>query len=76
MLHCISLLIVGLIDPEHQGWLFVSCSNRGKKSFTIEVGDRIAQLIIVPVIQADFEVLDDFVSTDRGVGGFGHSGHK
>lgn len=68
--------LVGLIDSDYQGQLFVSCWNRGDKSFSIEVGDRIAQLVIVPVIQADFEVVDDFVSTDRGVGGFGHSGHK
>ncbi len=68
--------LVGLIDSDYQGQLFVSCWNRGDKSFTIEVGDRIAQLVIVPVIQADFEVVDEFVSTDRGVGGFGHSGHK
>lgn len=68
--------LVGLIDSDYQGQLFVSCWNRGKDSFTIEVGDRIAQLVIVPVIQADFEVVDDFISTDRGIGGFGHSGHK
>ncbi len=68
--------LVGLIDSDYQGQLFVSCWNRGNKNFTIEIGDRIAQLVIVPVIQADFEVVDDFVSTDRGVGGFGHSGHK
>ncbi len=68
--------LVGLIDSDYQGQLFVSCWNRGDDSFTIEVGDRLAQLVIVPVIQADFEVVDDFVSTDRGVGGFGHSGHK
>jgi len=68
--------LVGLIDSDYQGQLFVSCWNRGNENFTIEVGDRLAQLVIVPVIQADFEVVDDFVSTDRGVGGFGHSGHK
>jgi dUTP pyrophosphatase len=68
--------LVGLIDSDYQGQLFVSCWNRGDKSFTIEVGDRIAQLVIVPVIQADFEVVDEFETTDRGVGGFGHSGHK
>jgi dUTP pyrophosphatase len=68
--------LVGLIDSDYQGQLFVSCWNRGSDNFTIEVGDRIAQLVIVPVIQADFEVVDDFASTDRGVGGFGHSGHK
>jgi dUTP pyrophosphatase len=66
--------LVGLIDSDYQGQLFVSCWNRGKKSFSIEVGDRIAQLVIVPVIQADFDVVDDFISTDRGAGGFGHSG--
>ncbi len=68
--------LVGLIDSDYQGQLFVSCWNRSDKDFTIEIGDRLAQLVIVPVIQADFEVVDDFVSTDRGVGGFGHSGHK
>jgi len=68
--------LVGLIDSDYQGQLFISCWNRGDESFTIEVGDRLAQLVIVPVIQADFEVVDNFVSTDRGVGGFGHSGHK
>jgi dUTP pyrophosphatase len=66
--------LVGLIDSDYQGQLFVSCWNRGDKSFTIEVGDRIAQLVIVPVIQADFEVVDDFERTHRGAGGFGHSG--
>jgi len=66
--------LVGLIDSDYQGQLFVSCWNRGHESFTIEVGDRIAQLIIVPVIQADFEVVDEFVETHRGTGGFGHSG--
>ena len=66
--------LVGLIDSDYQGQLFVSCWNRGTKSFTIEVGDRIAQLVIVPVIQVDFEVVENFESTHRGVGGFGHSG--
>ena len=68
--------LVGLIDSDYQGQLFVSCWNRGDKNFTIEVGDRIAQLVIVPVIQASFEVVDDFVSTERGAGGFGHSGNN
>jgi len=68
--------LVGLIDSDYQGQLFISCWNRGDTNFTIEVGDRLAQLVIVPVIQADFEVVDDFVSTDRGVGGFGHSGKQ
>jgi len=66
--------LVGLIDSDYQGQLFVSCWNRGKKSFSIEVGDRIAQLVIVPVIQVDFEVVENFESTHRGAGGFGHSG--
>jgi dUTP pyrophosphatase len=68
--------LVGLIDSDYQGQLFVSCWNRGHNSFTIEPGDRIAQLVFVPVIQADFEVVDDFDQSDRGTGGFGHSGHK
>jgi dUTP pyrophosphatase len=68
--------LVGLIDSDYQGQLFVSCWNRSDKSFTIEIGDRIAQLVIVPVIQASFDIVDDFVSTDRGSGGFGHSGKK
>lgn len=68
--------LVGLIDSDYQGQLFVSCWNRSDTGFNIEIGDRIAQLVVVPVIQADFEVVADFVSTDRGVGGFGHSGHK
>ena len=68
--------LVGLIDSDYQGQLFVSCWNRGHDSFTIEVGDRIAQLVFVPVVQADFEVVKDFESSDRGAGGFGHSGHK
>ena len=66
--------LVGLIDSDYQGQLFVSCWNRGNDSFTIEIGDRIAQLVIVPVIQASFDIVDDFISTDRGSGGFGHSG--
>ena len=68
--------LVGLIDSDYQGQLFISCWNRGTENFTIDVGDRLAQLVIVPVIQADFEVVNDFVSTDRGVGGFGHSGKQ
>lgn len=66
--------LVGLIDSDYQGQLFISCWNRGKESFTIEIGDRIAQLVIVPVLQVNFDVVDDFVSTERGSGGLGHSG--
>jgi len=66
--------LVGLIDSDYQGQLFVSCWNRGSDSFSIEVGDRIAQLVIIPVIQADFKVVENFIDSDRGCGGFGHSG--
>jgi len=66
--------LVGLIDSDYQGQLFVSCWNRGNESFTIEIGDRVAQLVLVPVIQAQLEVVDEFDSTLRGDGGFGHSG--
>lgn len=68
--------LVGLIDSDYQGQLYVSCWNRGTDSFTIEQGDRIAQLVFVPVVQADFEVVDEFDESQRGAGGFGHSGHK
>jgi len=68
--------LVGLIDSDYQGQLFVSCWNRGDSEFKIEVGDRIAQLILVPVIQASFDIVDDFVATERAEGGFGHSGKK
>jgi len=68
--------LVGLIDSDYQGQLFVSCWNRGKDSFTIDVGDRIAQLVFVPVIQVDWEQVDEFEDSIRGAGGFGHSGHK
>jgi len=68
--------LVGLIDSDYQGQLFVSCWNRSTEAFTIEPGDRIAQLVIVPVVQAQFEVVDDFIVTQRGVGGFGSSGKQ
>lgn len=67
--------LTGLIDSDYQGELMISCWNRGVDSFTINPGDRIAQLIIVPVIRADFEIVDDFSSDSlRGSGGFGHTG--
>ena len=66
--------LVGLIDSDYQGQLFISCWNRGQTSFKIESGDRIAQLVIVPVVQADFEVVADFTTSDRAEGGFGHTG--
>jgi len=66
--------LVGLIDSDYQGELMVSCWNRGQQAFTIEVGERLAQLIIVPVVQAEFKIVEEFKATDRGEGGFGHSG--
>ncbi|MCT7359068.1 dUTP diphosphatase [Thalassolituus pacificus] len=68
--------LVGLIDSDYQGELMVSCWNRGKDSFTIDIGERLAQLILVPVIQAEFEIVKQFESTERGAGGFGHSGRS
>ena len=66
--------LVGLIDSDYQGQLFVSCWNRGDTTFTIEPGERIAQLVLVPVVQGDFEFVEEFTATDRGDGGFGSSG--
>lgn len=68
--------LVGLIDSDYQGQLFVPLWNRSQKPFVIEPGDRIAQLIIVPVVQAEFNIVDDFIESARGEGGFGHSGKK
>ena len=68
--------LVGLIDSDYQGQLFVSCWNRGSTAFTINPGERIAQLIVVPVAQVEFEVVNEFVATDRGAGGFGSSGRS
>jgi len=66
--------LVGLIDSDYQGQVFVSCWNRGKETFTVEPGERIAQMVIVPVVHADFEIVEDFVDSERGAGGFGHTG--
>ncbi|HEX2586459.1 MAG TPA: dUTP diphosphatase, partial [Steroidobacteraceae bacterium] len=63
--------LVGLIDSDYQGQLFVSCWNRGDTTFTINPGERIAQLVVVPVAQVEFEVVNEFVATERGAGGFG-----
>ncbi len=68
--------LVGLIDSDYQGELMVSCWNRGQTPFTIEVGERIAQLILVPVVQAEFELVDSFEASDRGAGGFGSTGTR
>jgi dUTP pyrophosphatase len=66
--------LVGLIDSDYQGQVFVSCWNRGAEAFTVQPGERIAQMVLVPVVQARFEVVEDFEESDRGAGGFGHSG--
>ena len=66
--------LVGLIDSDYQGHLMVSCWNRGREPFTIKPGERIAQLVVVPVVQVELEVVADFTATARGGGGFGHSG--
>lgn len=66
--------LVGLIDSDYQGELMVSCWNRGQTVFTIQPGERIAQLMIVPVVQAEFNIVSEFVATERGTGGFGSSG--
>ena len=68
--------LVGLIDSDYQGPLMVSLWNRSDKPFTIQVGDRIAQLVFVPVVQASFNIVTDFQQTERGEGGFGHSGKQ
>jgi len=68
--------LVGLIDSDYQGQVYVSCWNRSDKAFLIEPGMRIAQLVFVPVIMADFEVVDSFTASERGAGGFGHTGRQ
>ncbi|RUO76044.1 dUTP diphosphatase [Idiomarina seosinensis] len=68
--------LVGLIDSDYQGELKISVWNRSQQNYTIEPGERIAQLVIVPVVQAQLEVVEHFTETERGSGGFGHSGSK
>ncbi len=68
--------LVGLIDADYQGPLMISCWNRGQNSYTIAAGDRIAQLVFLPIARVQFEVVTAFESTTRGTGGFGHSGTK
>jgi dUTP pyrophosphatase len=67
--------LVGLIDSDYQGQLYVSCWNRSGEEFVLEPGLRLAQLVIVPVVQANFNVVEDFDASQRGEGGFGHTGH-
>jgi dUTP pyrophosphatase len=66
--------LVGLIDSDYQGELLVSCWNRGQAPFTIAIGERIAQLVIVPIVRARFTLVPEFTPSERGAGGFGHSG--
>ncbi len=66
--------LVGLIDSDYQGPLMVSCWNRGTNNFTVEIGERIAQLVFVPVIQAEFDIVSEYTESHRGEGGFGSSG--
>ena len=66
--------LVGLIDSDYQGQLFVSVWNRGENAFTVDIGERIAQLVVVPVVQVAFEAVEEFGESARGTGGFGHTG--
>ena len=66
--------LVGLIDSDYQGQLMVSCWNRGNSAFTINPGERIAQLVLVPVLQAQLQIVEEFDDSQRGAGGFGHTG--
>jgi dUTP pyrophosphatase len=66
--------LVGLIDSDYQGEIFVSCWNRGSTAFRVEVGERIAQLVVIPVVQSRFTIVDAFDDSGRGAGGFGHTG--
>ena len=68
--------LVGLIDSDYQGQVYVSCWNRSSAPFTVEVGMRIAQLVFLPVVQATWEVVEDFEASSRGAGGFGHTGRS
>jgi len=68
--------LVGLIDSDYQGQLYLSCWNRGSQPFRIDVGERIAQLLLVPVLRARLEVVEAFAGSPRGAGGFGHTGRR
>ena len=68
--------LVGLIDSDYQGQIFISVWNRGQAAFTIQPMDRIAQLVVVPVVQVEFDVVSEFAASDRGSGGFGHTGRS
>lgn len=66
--------LTGLIDSDYQGQVFISCWNRGSKAYEVQPGERIAQMVIIPVAQVEFKVVEEFDASDRGAGGFGHSG--
>ena len=66
--------LIGLIDSDYQGEIIISCWNRGVDHFTIEPGDRIAQMVFMPVVQVGFQIVSEFIATERGEGGFGSSG--
>jgi len=66
--------LVGLIDSDYQGQVFVSCWNRGQTAFTVKIAERIAQMVFVPVVQAKFDIVTEFNQSERGEGGFGHTG--
>ena len=68
--------LVGLIDSDYQGEVLISCWNRGHEPFVVEPGERIAQLVVVPVVRARFELVEEFTETSRGTGGFGHTGRR
>lgn len=68
--------LTGLIDSDYQGQVFISCWNRGRESFTIRPGDRIAQMVFVPVVQAELKIVEDFEQSSRAGGGFGHTGKR
>jgi dUTP pyrophosphatase len=68
--------LVGLIDSDYQGQLMVSCWNRGSTEFIVQPGERIAQMVIVPVVQVELQVVEDFAASARGAGGFGHTGTR
>ena len=68
--------LVGLIDSDYQGEVLISCWNRGHEPYVVEPGERLAQLVVVPVARARFELVEEFTETNRGTGGFGHTGRK
>ncbi len=66
--------LVGLIDSDYQGPVFISCWNRGDTRFEVKMGERIAQMVFIPVVKVQFDQVDNFIASDRGIGGFGHTG--